>query len=108
MVLAMCATILKRGQHEVLEASEPRQALAFHHAPDLALLDVMMPQMNGIELAKRLEAEHPKIKIILMTGFSVHEMTELSTEIPYRIMWKPFKADSLLRMIDNVLEEPVT
>jgi CheY-like chemotaxis protein len=105
MVLGMCATILKAGQHEVLEATEPGRALEVKQSPDLALLDVMMPGMNGIELARHLQERHPKIKIVLMTGFGIRDVAAMDRDIPYRIIWKPFKAESLLQMIDNVLEE---
>jgi CheY-like chemotaxis protein len=64
----------------------------------------MMPGMNGIELASRLRAAHPKLPIVLMTGYSIVEIQGIIGEHHYRIIWKPFKTDSLLRMIDNALE----
>ena len=58
----------------------------------------MMPVMNGVELAA-----HPTLPIVLMTGFTIREIEGILGKHPYRIMWKPFKTDSLLRMIDNAL-----
>ena len=109
MVVTMCASILKLGHHEVLQASDGRKALELLRTslPDLALVDLMMPEMNGLVLARHLQKKDPEIKILLMTGFQPDEIADVTGgKNPHRIIWKPFKADSLLRMIDNVLEEP--
>ena len=74
---------------------------------DLLLSDVMMPGMNGIDLAKRIQDSHPHTRVALMTGNGGDEITRLAGEHnPYRIIWKPFKTASLLRMIENVLDGP--
>ncbi len=73
------------------------------HSIDLALLDVMMPGLNGIEVATRLRAARPKLAIVLMSGYSVREIDRIVGEHPYGIIWKPFKTDSLLQMIENAL-----
>jgi DNA-binding NtrC family response regulator len=109
MVVTMCASILKLGHHDIFQTSNPHQALGLADAssPELALLDIMMPEMNGLVLAEHLRARHPQIKILLMTGFRPDEIAEISgKENPHRIIWKPFKIESLLRMVDNALEEP--
>jgi CheY-like chemotaxis protein len=100
--------MLQSGGYGVVTASSGGAALGLacndQHAIDLALLDVMMPGMNGIELATRLRAAHPKLPIVLMTGYSILETKRIIGEHHYRIIWKPFRTDSLLRMIDNPLE----
>src|SRR4051812_38476445 len=76
-------------------------------SPDLALIDIMMPEMNGLVLAEHLQEKDPQIKILLMSGFRPDEIADATgKENPHRIIWKPFKAESLLRIIDNILEEP--
>jgi hypothetical protein len=43
--------------------------------------------------------------VVLMSGYSVSEVKRIAGgDHPYRIIWKPFKADSLLRMIETVLD----
>jgi CheY-like chemotaxis protein len=92
--------VLARGSEEALRLTvDPR------HSIDLALLDIMMPGLNGIELAARLRAANPELPIVLMSGYSVVEIKRLVGEHPYRVIWKPFKTDSLARMIDNALGE---
>ena len=107
-VLSLCARILKLGGYNVLSAGGGEAALiALQKSAmpvDLALLDVMMPGMNGIELAKRILEAHPETQVVLMSGFGPKEIGRIAGgESPYRIIWKPFKTESLLRMIENAL-----
>ena len=107
-VLSFCKLALTRGGYHVLEARSGQEALRSVEGGArvrLALLDVMMPVMNGIELAKRLNQIDPSIDILLMSGFSANEVKNVAGGgHPYRIVWKPFKTDSLLRMIQTVLD----
>jgi DNA-binding NtrC family response regulator len=108
MMLRLCANMLMQGNHEVLQARGGQEALdVLQKGPvDLALLDVIMPEMNGIELAAHILRKYPATKILLMTGFGPREVATIAgKENPYRILWKPFKAESLLQMIENVLGE---
>src|SRR5215813_7794858 len=106
-VLTLCQRMLQAGAYSVVTASSGEAALSLasndQHTIDLALLDVMMPGMNGIDLATRLRNANPKLPIVLMTGFSIVEIKRIVGEHPYRIIWKPFKTESLLAMIDNAL-----
>jgi CheY-like chemotaxis protein len=106
MVLEMCTTILKLGGYTVLVASNGAEALRLLQsagAIDIALLDVMMPGMNGLELAKHIRSSNPAIPIVLMTGYSAEDIAEVVSGNDYRIIWKPFKTASLLQMIENSL-----
>jgi len=107
-VLTLCQRMLWSGGYGVVTANGGEAALSAacndQHSIDLALLDVMMPGMNGVELATRLRDAHPKLPIVLMTGYSIVEIKRIVGEHPYRIIWKPFKTESLLAMIDNALE----
>ena len=108
MMLRLCANILALGHHEVMEAGSGQEALQLlqTRTPELALLDVVMPGINGIELAARILRKSPDTKIVLMSGYGPREIANITgKENPHRIIWKPFKAESLLRMIDNVLGE---
>jgi len=107
-VLRLCYQILNLDGYRVLQATSGEEALRLlqknSEGLDLALLDVIMPGMNGIELAKRIQAIYPNTPIILMTGYGPHEIARVvGDNNPYRIIWKPFKADSLRRMIENVI-----
>jgi DNA-binding NarL/FixJ family response regulator len=54
----------------VAEASDGEQAvaLAWEHKPDVVLMDLMMPNVNGLEATKRLASELPDIKVVVLTA----------------------------------------
>ncbi len=109
VVLNMCKLVLSRGGYNVLEAGGGAAGLAIFQANAdnirLALLDIRMPVMNGLELAQKLIAIQPGIKILLMSGYSITEVRQIiGPNNPFRIIWKPFTSESLLRMIQTVLD----
>ena len=57
---------------EALSFSRPAQALEWleSHRADLALLDIDMPGMSGMELAKRIKQKYPETAILFLTGYS--------------------------------------
>jgi CheY-like chemotaxis protein len=110
VVLSICQNILTSlGAYHVVAMTSALEAARFfenHISPsiDLALIDVMMPGMNGIELANRIRNDRPTTKIVLMSGFGPRDIARVAGgNNPYRIIWKPFKAESLLRMVENAL-----
>lgn len=68
--------LLTNEKFKVITAGNGKEALsqAVNARPDLILLDVMMPEMNGFEVAERLKAdpETQHIPIIFLTGFEYH------------------------------------
>ncbi len=57
-------------------AADGREALAAiaRAAPSVILTDLVMPDIGGLELVKRVRAEHPEISVILMTAFGSEEV----------------------------------
>jgi two-component system, cell cycle sensor histidine kinase and response regulator CckA len=110
--LEFCRSVLIRAGYNVFSAMGGKQALDFFgkgSAPvDLALIDIVMPGMSGIELVKHLEGLAPKTRIVWMSGYAPDELKKLIGEQAsrYRSIWKPFEPDSLVRMIRTVLDLP--
>ena len=71
----------------------------------LVLTDTIMPEMNGRELAVRLEAFYPSIKIIFMSGYTDVAIVKngiLKSEVHF--IEKPFTSEKLLQKIREVLD----
>ena len=71
-ILALVAFRLERSGYTVLQARDGEEALelALREKPDLAVLDVMMPKLDGFELTRRLRADEAtsRMPIILLTA----------------------------------------
>lgn len=73
---------------------------------DLLLTDIVMPGMDGIELARRATALFPTLKVIFITGFAAMAMDDrnaLSGSAP--IIAKPFHLGRLIEQVDAILAE---
>jgi DNA-binding response OmpR family regulator len=69
-ILELVAFRLERAGYRTLTASDGEQALriALAERPDIALLDVMMPRLSGLEVTQRLRAEGERMPIVLLTA----------------------------------------
>jgi DNA-binding response OmpR family regulator len=71
-ILALVKFRLERSGYTVLQARDGEEALALarERRPDLAVLDIMMPKLDGLELTRRLRAEEAtsRMPIILLTA----------------------------------------
>jgi DNA-binding response OmpR family regulator len=107
-VRELVAYRLSRSGYEVVEASDGEQALrlALENPPDLAVLDVMMPKLDGYELTRRLRAEPStqRVPVILLTARAqeadVSQGFEAGADDYLR---KPFNPDELLARVRAVL-----
>jgi CheY-like chemotaxis protein len=100
--------VLKRNGYRVLEAHHAQGALeiAGRHvgAIDLLLTDVVMPGLNGRELAERLCAVQPGIRVLFMSGYSSDAILERgirASEVQF--IQKPFTIDALTAKVRDVL-----
>ncbi|MDE3172104.1 MAG: PAS domain S-box protein [Gemmatimonadota bacterium] len=107
-VLVLAQRILRDAGYEVLTARDGVEALdvARHHAGeiDLLLTDVMMPRMNGGELARAFAAERPDAVIAIMSGYMDEDALRRTLDDPETpILQKPFSAASLLERVSALL-----
>ncbi len=103
----MVRSFLVASGYRVLQASRPEEALqiAREHkgSIDLLLTDLVMPGMNGHELAKKLTAEIPDLKVVYMSGY-VGFMRREMTGSSEALINKPFTRATLLQKMREVLE----
>jgi DNA-binding response OmpR family regulator len=71
-----------------------------HEPPDLVLTDVMLPQVDGVSLAKQLQARRRAIPVVLMSAMYAYVDVPSLPFVP-----KPFNLDDLLRVIRRELEK---
>ncbi|MHB0995897.1 MAG: response regulator [Elusimicrobiales bacterium] len=92
---------------EVSEARTGAQAieLAAALAPDLVVLDVHLPDMNGVKVMEKLELMSPKPVVIMLTGDDTVETAGLSLAAgAFAYITKPFEARELLDLVIKGLE----
>ncbi|MBT8448725.1 MAG: response regulator, partial [Gammaproteobacteria bacterium] len=71
---------------------------------DIVLSDVIMPEMNGIELAKEIQRLYPEVKIQLATGFANDvELNKLEDNIAASIITKPYKSNTIIQRMAELL-----
>ena len=74
---------------------------------NLLLTDVVMPGMNGKELAKRLAAQQPSLKILFVSGYPDNMIAPHGMLKPgVHFLQKPFKPTALLAKVREVLDQP--
>jgi DNA-binding response OmpR family regulator len=105
---AVTRVLEKRG-FTVLTAHGGRQALALlrEHSVDVLVLDVMMPEMNGLEVCRELrkDARHSDLPVILLTGCDDFETRAAGMKLGVsEFLCKPFAHHELLARINNQLE----
>jgi DNA-binding response OmpR family regulator len=73
----------------------------------LALLDLMMPRMNGLETLAEIKKQSPSTKVIMLTGYGNEDNIQMSKRLGADgFVNKPFGVETLLRHIKNLLLNP--
>jgi two-component system cell cycle sensor histidine kinase/response regulator CckA len=110
-VLHLAMAVLRDKGYRVIEASTAEQALAlaagYSAGIDLLLTDVVMPGMNGPELARRILEIRPSLRILYMSGYAATAMGRAGVLEPAAaFLPKPFTALQLSMKIREVLAKP--
>lgn len=100
--------MLLKDDYNLLLAATGKEALEVFgkNAVDLILLDILLPDANGLDLLKRLKEAEPAVEIIMVTA--VKEIQTAVTAIKlgaYEYVIKPFVVDDVLTLIDRALEK---
>jgi response regulator NasT len=96
--------LLERAGHEVVgEARDGEEAVALARdlQPELAIMDVKMPRLDGIEAAKRIMDERP-LPIVLLTAYGQQELVNRAVEAGvFGYLVKPFREQDLVPAIET-------
>ena len=109
-VLGVIRAMLETGEYNVLLAHSAEIALHFAQRDDLRLdlmlVDVMMPDMTGPELAEKILNVRPHLKVLFMSGFADSEVVRVKVlDRALGFLPKPFTSDGLIERVTKVLDD---
>ena len=105
-IVRLMEFILARHGHQMLTAVNGEQALEMvrEHKPDLVLLDIMMPRVDGYEVARILRADpqYARMPIIMLSAKAQEEDIQRGLEVGVdEYITKPFSPDHLVQVVDT-------
>ena len=98
--------LLELYDYTVLEASNGAQALGMvtTYEPDCVVLDIIMPEMSGLEVLAALSQRHPEIPVIVLTADIQHSTCEKCRELgAVAVLHKPVEGEQLQQTIRQAL-----
>jgi len=110
IILNLIKKILSSFGYRLFLASSGEQALALTKKKDinvdLLLTDVIMPGMNGMELAHTLKAKQSKVKVVFMSGYTDDVITHFGVLAPGEFfIQKPIIPSKLINKLKTMLDE---
>jgi CheY-like chemotaxis protein len=104
-IVMMLVQVLQDEGYEVRAAiGEEALAIAAADRPDVVLLDIMMPGMDGVEVCRRLRADPRTTAIPVIAMSASHRLRERASEMEVNgLLAKPFDLDELLANIERLL-----
>jgi CheY-like chemotaxis protein len=108
-ILDLTAMILEEQGYSVLKANTPRDALQLANACNgeihLLMTDVIMPEMNGWDLAKKLLCTYPHMKHLFMSGYTADVIAHYGVlDADVHFIQKPFSLTDMVAMVREVLD----
>jgi len=100
--------LLHKEGAQVLAVTNGQEALDLlaHSAIDIILCDLVMPQMSGMELLRKVKKQYPEIDVVMLTAHgSIEAAVEAMREKAYDFITKPFKKITLLKTMEKVVEK---
>src|SRR5881296_3665669 len=107
-VLMTLEALLKRHGYEVDTAPTATQGLKLlkSKSPTLVLLDLRLPDADGLEMLDRIKTELPEVQVIILTAHdSLHNAIESIKRGAYHFISKPYAPEELLSLVEKALEK---
>ena len=98
--------LTKNGYTDLYEAADGEQAIQKYSEvhPDLVIMDITMPNMNGLEALKAIRASDPEATIIMCSAMGQEGMVIEAIKSGARdFIVKPFKADRIVKTVSTIL-----
>jgi CheY-like chemotaxis protein len=108
-ILRMTSLMLECQGYRVLSAGTATEGIRLaRESPDkidLLLTDVVMPEMNGQELARNIRVVHPRIKCLYMSGYAAETISQQDfTDGKTGFIQKPFSTKDMARALREILD----
>ena len=105
LLMLMMEMLTDEGCHALSAANGPDGIrLNEQENPDLIILDLRMPEMDGIETLRQIRKKDDKVKVVILTGYgspdTIRDAADLNVS---EYLSKPFENDQLVRIISEVL-----
>ncbi len=107
IVIRSCLRILDGDDYQVEAVQDGREALRkIEENPyDVMILDIMMPNMDGLEVLRRVKETHPNVDVIMITGLSQIDTAVQAMKLgAFDYISKPFEPDELKLVVQRALE----
>ena len=107
IVLRSCLRILSGEEFQVETVQDGRQALqkVEENLYDVMILDIMMPNVDGLEVLRRVKETHPNVDIIMVTGLAQIDTAVKAMKLgAFDYIAKPFEPDELKLVVQRALE----
>lgn len=98
--------ILEKKGHQVFGFTEEEEAISHvrDHTVDLAILDIKLKKMNGVEVLEELKKIDPKVRVIMLTGYPTLESAKASLNLGAReYCVKPIDKEEIEEKVEKVL-----
>jgi CheY-like chemotaxis protein len=106
IVRRLTRDLLTSFGYRVLDVASGEEALAVDEPYDLLVSDVVMPGMNGVELARQLTSERIGLRVLLVSGHSTDDIRALDGNRRWRYLPKPFAPHDLAWAVRQLLDAP--
>ena len=98
----MLKNMLSESGHTIVEADNGKNALRVleKEKPDVCILDINMPEMNGLDTLRHIVANYENTRVIMLSALCMESIVQEAMEIgTSAFVAKPFQADSIIRRV---------
>lgn len=110
MRLIIKDTLMTSGYEVVGEAANGKEAVEKYEElmPDLVTMDIIMPEMDGVQALKKIKEAHPTAKIIVISAIDQREsLMEAIKAGASDYIIKPFEPDRVISAVDDIFKESI-
>jgi len=107
IIVKSCLRILGDGDYRVEAVQDGREALrkVEENPYDVMILDIMMPNMGGLEVLRRVKESHPDVDVVMVTGLSQIDTAVQAMKLgAFDYISKPFDPDEIKLVVQRALE----